>query len=125
MEALRDDWHIVRYDWRGHGETDAPEGPYTLAQFVGDAVGLMDALDFDRVHWVGISTGGMIGQGLGIHAPDRIADRVAGRILLVVLVLLGLWATAVVKFGVPGLYIPALGLVPVISTVIVAITMGR
>ena len=34
----------------------------------------MDALDLKRVHWVGISTGGMIGQGLGIHHPDRIAS---------------------------------------------------
>ena len=34
----------------------------------------MDALGLDRVHWVGISTGGMIGQGLGIHYPDRVAS---------------------------------------------------
>lgn len=34
----------------------------------------MDALGIDRVNWVGISTGGMIGQGLGIHYPDRIAS---------------------------------------------------
>ena len=53
----------------GHGDTDAPPGPYRLDQFVEDAVGLMDALDLKRVHWVGISTGGMIGQGLGIHRP--------------------------------------------------------
>ena len=36
--------------------------------------GLMDALGLDRVHWVGISTGGMIGQGLGIHHPERVAS---------------------------------------------------
>ena len=34
----------------------------------------MDVLGIEKVHWVGISTGGMIGQGLGIHRPDRIAS---------------------------------------------------
>ena len=74
VPALADRYRLLRYDWRGHGDTDAPPGPYTLDQFVEDAVGLMDALDLERVHWVGISTGGMIGQGLGIHHPDRVAS---------------------------------------------------
>lgn len=74
VPALADRYRLLRYDWRGHGGTDAPPGPYTLAEFVADAVGLMDALGLDRVHWVGISTGGMIGQGLGIHHPERIAS---------------------------------------------------
>ena len=73
MSALADRYRVLRYDWRGHGDTDAPEGPYTLGQFEADAVGLMDALGLDRVHWVGISTGGMIGQGLGIHHPGRVS----------------------------------------------------
>ena len=72
--ALADRYRLLRYDWRGHGDTDAPEGPYSLPQFVNDAVGLMDHLGLKKVHWVGISTGGMIGQGLGIEHPDRIAS---------------------------------------------------
>lgn len=71
---LADRFRVLRYDWRGHGDTDAPEGAYTLDQFVADAVGLMDALALEKVHWVGISTGGMIGQGLGIEHPERIAS---------------------------------------------------
>ena len=74
VPALADRYRLLRYDWRGHGDTDAPLGPYTLAQFVTDAVAVMDALDLKKVHWVGISTGGMIGQGLGVHHPDRIAS---------------------------------------------------
>lgn len=74
VPALADRYRLLRYDWRGHGDTDAPPGPYTLAGFVRDAAGLMDALGLARVHWVGISTGGMIGQGLGIHHPERIAS---------------------------------------------------
>lgn len=74
VPALADRYRLLRYDWRGHGATSAPPGPYTLDQFVADAVGVMDALGQERVHWVGISTGGMIGQGLGIRHPDRIAS---------------------------------------------------
>ena len=74
VPVLEDRYRILRYDWRGHGDTDAPIGPYTLAQFVDDAVAVMDALSLDQVNWVGISTGGMIGQGLGIHHPERIAS---------------------------------------------------
>lgn len=74
VPALSDRYHLLRYDWRGHGDTDAPPGPYTLTQFLGDAVTVMDELEIEKVHWVGISTGGMIGQGLGIHHPDRIAS---------------------------------------------------
>ena len=40
-------------------------GRILLAQFVSDAVSVMDALTLEKVHWVGISTGGMIGQGRG------------------------------------------------------------
>ena len=73
LQALASRYRILRYDWRGHGDTDSPDGPYTLNQFEADAVGLMDALGLSQVNWVGISTGGMIGQGLAINYPERIA----------------------------------------------------
>ena len=72
VAALAAKYRILRYDWRGHGATDAPPGPYSLEQFSDDAVAVMDALAIDKVHWVGISTGGMIGQGLGIDHADRL-----------------------------------------------------
>ncbi|MEM7059441.1 MAG: alpha/beta fold hydrolase [Pseudomonadota bacterium] len=73
VPAMSDRYRILRYDWRGHGDTDAPAGPYTLAMFEADAVGLMDVLGLEAVNWVGISTGGMIGQGLAINHPTRIS----------------------------------------------------
>lgn len=72
--ALAGRWRVLRYDWLGHGDSSAPPGPYSLDRFVADAVGLMDVLGLKRVHWVGISTGGMIGQGLGIAHGDRLAS---------------------------------------------------
>jgi 3-oxoadipate enol-lactonase len=74
-EALRDDFHILRYDQRGHGETDAPEGAYPFDQLVSDAVALFDALKIGRAHFVGLSMGGMTAIGLAEKHPDRL-DRV-------------------------------------------------
>ncbi len=70
--ALAARYRLLLYDWRGHGASDAPEGPYSLDGFTADAVGVMDALGIERVIWVGISTGGMIGQGVAIEHPDRV-----------------------------------------------------
>ena len=76
ISVLKNKYKILRYDWRGHGATSAPDGPYTLEEFVDDAIGTMDALDIQTVNWVGISTGGMIGQGLAIKYPERISSLV-------------------------------------------------
>ena len=72
MEALTAKWRVLRYDWLGHGDSAAPPGPYSLDRFVADAVGLMDVLGLAKVHWVGISTGGMIGQGVAIEHGNRL-----------------------------------------------------
>jgi 3-oxoadipate enol-lactonase len=70
--ALTPTGMIVRYDTRGHGRSEVVTDAFSLADLVGDAVRLMDALALERVSWVGISLGGMIGQGLAIEYPDRI-----------------------------------------------------
>ncbi|MEJ2731103.1 MAG: 3-oxoadipate enol-lactonase [Deltaproteobacteria bacterium] len=72
LDLLEPHFRVLRFDTRGHGGSDAPAGSYTLEQLVDDAIGILDALDFDRVHWVGLSMGGMIGQGLALNHPDRI-----------------------------------------------------
>jgi pimeloyl-ACP methyl ester carboxylesterase len=46
--------------------------PYTLSDLAEDAVGLLDALDIARAHVAGVSMGGMIGQELAIHHPERV-----------------------------------------------------
>jgi 3-oxoadipate enol-lactonase len=72
MEALRAGYRVLRYDTRGHGGSEAPAGAYTLEQLGADALGLMDALDIDKVHWVGLSLGGMIGQCLALNHAGRL-----------------------------------------------------
>jgi pimeloyl-ACP methyl ester carboxylesterase len=46
--------------------------PYKLEDMAQDAVGLLDALNIDRAHVVGVSMGGMIAQTLAIHYPKRV-----------------------------------------------------
>ena len=70
--ALAPTFTVLRYDTRGHGASSAPEGPYRFDQLVGDVVGLLDALNIERTHFVGLSMGGMIGQPLALTPPHRI-----------------------------------------------------
>lgn len=76
IEALESHFRVFRYDMRGHGESDAPHGAYTLEQLGEDAVGLLDALNIQVVQWVGLSIGGMIGQYLALNHADRLRSLV-------------------------------------------------
>jgi pimeloyl-ACP methyl ester carboxylesterase len=51
-----------RFDSRGHGHSAVTEGPYSMELLAADAVGLMDALGLLKVHFCGLSKGGMIGR---------------------------------------------------------------
>ncbi len=61
---------ILRYDMRGHGLSDAPEGDYFMGDLVGDAGRLMDALGYGGAVFVGLSIGGVVAQGLAAERPD-------------------------------------------------------
>ena len=65
-------YRVLRYDSRGHGRSAVPEGPYSIDLLAGDAVGLMDALELEKVHFCGLSMGGMVGQVLGVRHGDRL-----------------------------------------------------
>ena len=72
MDSLRPHFRVLRYDTRGHGDSEVAGGAYTLELLVEDAIGLFDALNISRVHWVGLSMGGMIGQGIALRYADRL-----------------------------------------------------
>ena len=65
----------MRYDQRGHGKTEEPEGRYPFAILLADAIALMDALEISSAHFCGLSLGGATALGLAEQYPDRI-DRV-------------------------------------------------
>jgi len=63
---------IVRFDHRGHGQSDSPPGPYTIADLGGDVITLADALGLDDFDFCGISMGGLVGIWLASSHPDRV-----------------------------------------------------
>ena len=77
MPSLAARYRVLRYDSRGHGRSEAPEGPYTIDMLGQDAVAVLDAAGVERALFCGLSKGGMVGQWLGVNAPDRV-----GRLVL-------------------------------------------
>ncbi len=72
MEELGRHFRILRYDTRGHGKSSVTPGEYTIEQLGRDVLDLLNSLRIDRVHFCGLSMGGMIGIWLGIHAASRL-----------------------------------------------------
>lgn len=71
-EALAPHFRIIRYDSRGHGASDVPSGAYHVETLGRDALAIMDALQLERVHFVGLSQGAMAGMWLAATFPARI-----------------------------------------------------
>jgi 3-oxoadipate enol-lactonase len=69
--ALKDKFRILRYDQRGHGQTEAPAGRYAFDTLLADAVGLLDALSIEKAHFAGLSMGGATALGLAEKHPGR------------------------------------------------------
>ena len=70
---LSDRFRVVAFDWRGHGLSPVPPGPYRVGDLVGDVVGLADHLGLDTFAYVGLSLGGFVGQALAARHPDRVS----------------------------------------------------
>lgn len=74
VPLLAGDYRVLRLDARGCGRTTAPPAgsAYSFEQLAGDAMGLMDALGIERVHWVGESSGGIVGMTAALNHPQRL-----------------------------------------------------
>ena len=70
IEHFQQDYYVC-YDTRGHGASSAPQGPYSLEQLGQDVVSLLDHLNIAKAAFCGISMGGLTGQWLAIHKPER------------------------------------------------------
>jgi 3-oxoadipate enol-lactonase len=69
--ALLPDYRVIRFDARGHGQTEAPVGTYDFDVLAKDTVALMDHVGVKRAGFVGLSMGGMVGQFLGLNHASR------------------------------------------------------
>ncbi len=71
-EALKHNYRVVRYDQRGHGASDVPDGMYPLERLGADVIAIADQLGLETFHFCGLSMGGLTGQWLGVHEAERL-----------------------------------------------------
>jgi 3-oxoadipate enol-lactonase len=73
LSGLSHSFRVLRYDIRGQGRSDVPPGPYSISQLADDLIALLNQLGIHRVHFCGLSMGGMIGMSLALRYPDRLS----------------------------------------------------
>lgn len=76
MASLTEHFRVLRYDNRGHGASDVPVGPYSMARIGSDAQELIEGLKLPPVVFCGLSLGGMVGLWLGANAPHLVTRAV-------------------------------------------------
>ena len=84
VPILEKRFSVLRYDLRGHGQSDVPSGDWSLDDFVKDLADLFDSRTLAKAHLVGFSLGGLIVQRFALLYPERvdrliILSAVAGR----------------------------------------------
>jgi 3-oxoadipate enol-lactonase len=65
---------VFAYDLRGHGRAMGSPSPFTMVDIAADLVGILDALELDQAHVVGLSYGGGVAQTAAVTYPDRFAS---------------------------------------------------
>ena len=75
---LERSFDCVVFDNRGVGRSGSVSGPFTIAEMATDARELLDALEIESAHVLGISMGGMIAQELALAVPDRVRSLTLG-----------------------------------------------
>ena len=77
IEAWSKHHFVIRHDMRGHGASQVAAAGFGIDRFARDVLGLLVHLEIVACDFVGLSLGGMVGQWLGINAPERL-----GRMIL-------------------------------------------
>jgi 3-oxoadipate enol-lactonase len=72
IALLTKKFRVLRYDTRGHGQSDAPAGAYSFPMLVADVIALLDHIKIAKAHYMGLSLGGMTGIGLALAHPSRL-----------------------------------------------------
>ena len=70
-DFFAEQFRVIVVDVRGHGRSAQPPGPYSVSQFAADIFALLDHLQIDQFHLVGLSMGGMIGFQMAVDQPKR------------------------------------------------------
>ena len=78
LDELAADFSVIAYDHRGVGRSSRVEEPFTLAELADDAAALLDGLEIESAHVLGVSMGGMIAQELALRRPEMVRTLVIG-----------------------------------------------
>jgi pimeloyl-ACP methyl ester carboxylesterase len=70
--AFSKHFKVITFDSRGIGKSDKPDEPFTIKTIADDTIGLMDHLNIDKAHILGVSHGGRVAQEVAINYPDRV-----------------------------------------------------
>src|SRR5215218_7588043 len=78
LAPLRESFDVIAFDNRGIGLSGPVDGPFTIVEMAEDTAGVLDQLEIQSAHVVGISMGGMIAQGLALAHPERLRSLTLG-----------------------------------------------
>lgn len=70
------EYHVIRFDYRGQGESDKPPGPYSIPLFCEDAANLLHRLNAGPANLVGLSMGGMVAFQMAVSHPGLLRSMV-------------------------------------------------
>lgn len=72
VPALTKKFRLIRYDQRGHGQSDAPANVYSIERLALDSLAILDHLKVGKTDFCGLSMGGFTGQWLARFYPQRL-----------------------------------------------------
>ncbi len=71
VPELQTSFYVITLDMRGHGKSEV-NGEFSFRDLASDVITVLNELQIDKAHFIGLSMGGMIAQALGIHFQDRL-----------------------------------------------------
>jgi len=80
VSVLKNDCQLILVDARGQGKSDKPDNPeaYRIELMVSDIIAVVDDLGFEKVHYMGYSSAGLVGFGIAKFTPERLSSLIIG-----------------------------------------------
>jgi 3-oxoadipate enol-lactonase len=76
--VLASRYRSIAFDNRGIGQSEVPDGVYSISLMASDAAAVLDAAGVQTAHLFGVSMGGMIAQEFALQYPDRVRSLILG-----------------------------------------------